>query len=187
MLANFIFSFLQQVFVREIQTRIRNTDFPCRSNDHPWPEIRWLFSPAGIGSPSLTRSDTPGVPDFDLEILWWGLFSLASVHYIRGPSVVTATSTTSHCVLRFSFNLLVALENIIVVMWIWLVRIFVSSQNVSHYQCENRKNISWNQNCISLKSNFGLMWYHFCSGAIGAHVRRWSILIFTCDGKFCRN
>ncbi|TGZ46179.1 Uncharacterized protein DBV15_06525 [Temnothorax longispinosus] len=32
-------------------------------------------------SPGLRRSDTPGVPDFDLDILWWGLFSLASVHY----------------------------------------------------------------------------------------------------------
>lgn len=27
--------------------QIRNAGYPCRSNDHPWLEIRWSFSPAG--------------------------------------------------------------------------------------------------------------------------------------------
>lgn len=89
--------------------RIRNAGYPCRSNDHPWPEIRWSFSPAG-GISSVRRFDTSGVPDSDLDILWWGLFNLASVHYKRGPSVVTATSAESHCMLRFPFGRLYRLR-----------------------------------------------------------------------------
>lgn len=99
-------SFLQQVLVWEIQTDPeRRLPLPversCLARD------QMVVLTCRQDSPGLRRSDTPGIPDFDSEnTLWWGLFSFAPMHYIRGPSVVTATSVKSQCVLQLVYRLM---------------------------------------------------------------------------------